>query len=105
MCLDPSKTGQTRNPIQAAHLALVEMVVAQLTVTVDLAAFFPRLQEQIGLSLVLVGSPAQRVLQPSEKFTGIGLIAENWRDIGLRSQGMRMDQTRAAREGVRLLPP
>ena len=43
----------------------------QLAITVDLAALFPCLQEQIGLSLVLIGSPAQRVLQPGVKSTRV----------------------------------
>lgn len=39
--------------------------------TVNLATLLPRFQEQIGLSLVLVGPPAQRVLQPGVKSTGM----------------------------------
>ncbi len=68
---DPGETGQTCNPVRATHLALVEKIVVQLAITVDLAALFPCLQEQVGLSLVLAGSPAQRVLQPGAKSAGM----------------------------------
>ena len=71
LCFDPSKTGQTRNPVRAADLSLIEKVVVQLAITVDLAALFPCLQEQIGLSPVLAGSPAQRVLQPGVESTRV----------------------------------
>ncbi|MND35526.1 hypothetical protein D3C80_261660 [compost metagenome] len=67
--LYPSEPGQTRNPVRAAHLSLIEKVVVQLAITVNLAVLFPRLQGQIGLSLVLAGSSAQRVLQPCVKST------------------------------------
>ena len=36
--LYPGKTGQTRNPVRAAHLSLIEKVVVQFAITVDLAA-------------------------------------------------------------------
>ncbi len=59
--LDPDETRQTRAPVRAAHFSLIEKVVVQLAITIDLAALFPRLHKQIGLSPVLAGSPAQRV--------------------------------------------
>ena len=43
----------------------------QLWIATDLAALFPSSQEQIGLSLVLTGPLAQRVLQPGVKLTGM----------------------------------
>jgi hypothetical protein len=67
--LDPGETRQARDPVRAAYLALTEKVVVQLAITIDLAAFLPCLKEQIGLSLVFVGSPALRVLQPGVKST------------------------------------
>lgn len=69
--LDPGEMRQTRNPVWVAYLALIEKIVVQLAIAVDLAAFFPCLQEQLGLSLVLVGSPTQRVLQPGVKSTRV----------------------------------
>jgi hypothetical protein len=39
------------------RLSLIEKVVVQLPIALDLAAFLPRLQEHIGLSLVLIGPP------------------------------------------------
>ena len=65
------ETRQARDPVRAAHLSPIEEVVVQLAITVDLAALFPCLQEQIGLSLVLIGSAAQRVLQSGVKSTRV----------------------------------
>jgi len=36
-------------------------------ITIEPATFLPRLQERIGLSFVLVGSPVEQVLQPNVK--------------------------------------
>ncbi len=69
--LYPSNACQASDPVRAAHLALVEKIVVQLSIAVDLAALFPCLQEQIGQSLVLTGPPAQRVLQPGVNPTGM----------------------------------
>jgi len=56
LCPDSGKAGQTRNSVRAAHLTLIEKIVVQLAITIDLAAFFPCLQEQIGRRL---SSPAR----------------------------------------------
>ena len=69
LSLDPGTPCQTRDAVRAARLALVEKVVMKPSpvgqgVAIDLAALFPSLKQEIGLSFVLAGPFARRVLQP-----------------------------------------
>lgn len=53
LSLYPGNPRQTRNPVGAACLAVIEQVVMKLAIPVDLAALFPSRLEQIDLPLVL----------------------------------------------------
>jgi hypothetical protein len=59
LSLYPGNRRQTRNPVVAACLAVIEQVVIKLAIPVDLAALFPSRLEQINLPLVLKGTLAQ----------------------------------------------
>ena len=63
--------GQTRNTVRAARFALVEKIVVQLSIAIDLAAFFLSRKQEIGLPFVLKGRLAQGHPKPGIKPAGM----------------------------------
>ena len=61
----PSRQDMKRVAQRQARSSKIVWKIGCGEITIEPAAFLPRLQERIGLSSVLVGSPVEQVLQPN----------------------------------------